>query len=101
MTDTTNLADILNVNLESWKGQAERLHIVYKVFPFSTGKTDEVMLYGKSEYDYEDGTTGEMPWSARLHFKRSDSSIAIDFYQVYSVSFPTFHVKLLPGLTED
>lgn len=101
MTNSTSLADILNVNLESWKGQAERLHIVYKVFPFSAGKTDEVMLYGKSEYDYQDGTTGEMPWSARLHFKRSDSSIAIDFYQVYSVSFLAFCVTLLPGLTED
>lgn len=101
MTDTPNSADILNVNLESWKGQAERLHIVYKIFPFSAGKTDEVMLYGKSEYDYEDGTTGEMPWSARLHFKRSDSSIAIDFYQVYSVGFPAFCITTLSGLTED
>lgn len=101
VTDTTNLADILNVNLESWKGQAERLHIVYKVFPFSAGKTDEVMLYGKSEYDYENGTTGEMPWSARLQFKRSDSGIAIAFYQVYSVSFLAFHIPPFPGLTED
>lgn len=81
--------DIANVNLGSWKGQAERLHVVHKVFPFSAGKTDEVMLYGKSEYKYEDGTTGDMPWSARLHFKRSDSGISIDFYQVYSVSFLT------------
>lgn len=101
VTDTTNLADILNVNLESWKGQAERLHIVYKVFPFSAGKTDEVMLYGKSEYDYDNGTTGEMPWSARLQFKRSDSGIAIDFYQVYSVSLLAFYIPLFPGLTED
>ncbi|KAJ0124407.1 hypothetical protein J7T55_005745 [Diaporthe amygdali] len=84
MDDVVGRQNILNVNLESWKGQAERLHIVYKVFPFSAGKPDEIMLYGKSEYDYEDGTTGEMPWSARLHFKRSDSGIAIDFYQVYS-----------------
>ncbi|KAM0817499.1 putative SnoaL-like domain-containing protein [Seiridium cardinale] len=84
MDDVVGRQNISNVNLESWKGQAARLHIVYKVFPFSAGKTDEIMLYGKSEYDYEDGTTGEMPWSARLHFKRSDSDILIDFYQVYS-----------------
>lgn len=85
VTDTASTADISNVNLENWKGQAERLHIVYKVFPFGAGKTDEVMLYGKSEYDYEDGSTGEMLWSARLHFKRSDSGIAIDLYHIYAV----------------
>ncbi|KAK6197275.1 hypothetical protein LQW54_010737 [Pestalotiopsis sp. IQ-011] len=86
MDDVVGRENISNVNLESWKGQAQRLHVVYKIFPFSAGATDEVMLYGKSEYDYEDGSTGEMPWSARLHFQRSGGGIAIDFYQVYSVS---------------
>ncbi|KAI0473452.1 hypothetical protein GGR56DRAFT_675941 [Xylariaceae sp. FL0804] len=82
--DVVGRDKISGVNQESWKGLAARLHVVEKVFPFSGGETDEIMLYGKSQYDYEDGSTGEMPWSARLHFRRSPSGISIDFYQVYS-----------------
>lgn len=80
-----NLA-IAEINMGSWKGQASRLHVVYKVFPFAAGSPQEVMVYGLSKYWYEDGTTGQMPWAARLHFQRSKEHVAIDFYQIYAVS---------------
>jgi hypothetical protein len=60
---------------------------VYKVFPFNVGAPEEVMLYGMSKYVYDDGTTGQMPWSARIHFTRSEGQIGVDFYQIYAVCF--------------
>ncbi|KAH6995891.1 hypothetical protein BKA56DRAFT_695187 [Ilyonectria sp. MPI-CAGE-AT-0026] len=76
---------IAEINIGSWEGQASRLHVVYKVFPFAAGSPQEVMVYGLSKYWYEDGTTGQMPWAARLHFQRSQEDIAIDFYQIYAI----------------
>lgn len=43
------------------------------------------MLYGKSEYQFKDGTTGDGSWAARLHFKRVEDGVKIDFYQIYMV----------------
>lgn len=58
-----------------------------KVFPFSAGEANDVMLYGLSKYVYDDQTTGEMGWAARLCFERSeDGSIFISFYHIFPVS---------------
>lgn len=71
----------------SWKGQASRQHVVSKVFPFSSTEPTEVMLYGLSKYVYEDQTTGEMGWAARLCFERAQGgSILISYYHIYPVS---------------
>ncbi|VUC38189.1 unnamed protein product [Clonostachys rosea] len=73
----------------SWKGQASRQHVVAKVFPFSCQAPDEVMLHGVSKYIYDDSTTGEMAWAARLHFKRfNDGKILIDFYHIFPSAPP-------------
>lgn len=78
---------IHDVNVGSWKGQKSRQHIVFKVYPFQSGKTNEVMLYGMSKYVYDDETTGEMSWAARLCFQRSENgSILINFYHIFPVS---------------
>lgn len=73
------------INQKSWEGQASRLHIVYKVFPFNVGTTKEIMIYAMSKYIYDDKSTGQLPWAARLGFERSNGKIAVNFYQVYSV----------------
>ncbi|KAK1856467.1 fungal specific transcription factor [Colletotrichum chrysophilum] len=82
-------AEIAEVNLGSWKGQASRKHTVFKVFPFSPGNANEVMLHGQSNYVYDDGTTGEMGWAARLHFQRfDDGRILIDTYHIFPSAPP-------------
>ncbi|EQB48555.1 aminotransferase [Colletotrichum gloeosporioides Cg-14] len=79
---------IAEVNLGSWKGQASRKHTVFKVFPFSPGNANEVMLHGQSNYVYDDGTTGEMGWAARLHFQRfDDGRILIDTYHIFPLLY--------------
>lgn len=87
---TSNPA-ISEVNLASWKGQKSRQHIVFKVYPFNTDGASEVMLYGMSKYVYEDETTGEMSWAARLCFERSSGgSILINLYHIFPVSLSTW-----------
>lgn len=84
---TKKLVEIASVNENSWNGQASRQHIVFKVFPFSPGKPDEIMLYGMSKYVFENGSRGEMPWAARLQLQRfPDGTILIKFYNIYPVS---------------
>ncbi|KAF9871276.1 aminotransferase [Colletotrichum karsti] len=92
-TNVQGRIKISEVNQNSWKGQSSRKHTVFKVFPFSPGNADEVMLYGQSNYVYDDGTTGEMGWAARLHFQRfDDGKILIDMYHI----FPP-HINLQGG----
>lgn len=84
-------AEISEVNLGSWKGQASRKHNVVKVFPFSPSNAHEVMLHGQSNYVYDDGTTGEMGWAARLQFQRfDDGRILIDTYHIFPVGIPNY-----------
>lgn len=75
----------------TWKGCASRKHVVFKVYSYSSGKPDEVMLYGTSDYVYDDASTGKLFWAARAHMKRSnDGDILIDAYDVFPVSRTDF-----------
>lgn len=59
---------------------------MHRVFPFSSGQTDEVMVNGTSKYEFEDGTKGTMQWAARLHFIWSNGEPLIDLYHIFPVS---------------
>ncbi|KAL2670269.1 hypothetical protein Neosp_014736 [[Neocosmospora] mangrovei] len=83
-TNVQGRAAISEVNKNSWNGQASRKHTVFKVFSFNPGEPDEVMLYGQSDYVYEDSATGGMGWAARLHFARfPNGNILIDEYHIF------------------
>lgn len=59
------------------------------------------MLYGQSDYVFEDGATGGMGWAARLHFARfPDGNILIDEYHIFPVSIRNVYVsKMILRLT--
>ncbi len=77
---------ILEFRKGLWSGPVKkRLHTLEKIFPFGD-MSDEVMLYGKVDYELKNGKDVTVKWAGRALLVEESGKLKMKFYQVYMVS---------------
>lgn len=85
-------AGILQFRETAWEKVKTRRHVVLGKFPADESKGEQqVMLYGTVDYVFKDGMEKKgTEWAARMVLTKAEgeSSLRLQFYQVYLVSQP-------------
>jgi hypothetical protein len=80
--------DVMQWREKAWEAVATRKHTVYEVFP-SKKQENELMLYGRVDFEKKNGDKAGASWAGRMIFDKSSvekGEPKLAFYNVWIVS---------------